>query len=63
MIKLYGSGKNLGLIDASPFGAKVHAFLASFTHAKIDNAINTKAKVYKNLVAYIDRITNQYFNK
>jgi glutathione S-transferase len=27
MIKLYGFGKNLGLVDASPFVAKVYAFL------------------------------------
>lgn len=27
MITLYGFGKNLGLIDASPFVSKVHAFL------------------------------------
>ncbi|VAW41850.1 hypothetical protein MNBD_GAMMA01-1867, partial [hydrothermal vent metagenome] len=27
MIKLFGFGKNLGLIDASPFVAKVHLLL------------------------------------
>lgn len=27
MIKLYGFGRNLGLVDASPFVAKVHTFL------------------------------------
>jgi len=27
MIKLFGFGRNLGLIDASPFVTKVHAFL------------------------------------
>ncbi len=46
----------------SSFDATAYAFLASFTQAKIDNKINSKAKNYQNLVAYSDRITNKYFS-
>ena len=42
MIKLYGFGKNLGLIDASPFVAKVHTFLkmANLQYETVSNPRN-----------------------
>lgn len=42
MIKLFGFGRNLGLIDASPFVVKVHAFLkvANLPYKTISGAQN-----------------------
>lgn len=54
MIKLYGFGKNLGLIDASPFVAKVHAFLkiAAIEYETINNPRNI-SKSPKGKLPYI----------
>ena len=46
----------------SSFDSTAYAFLASFIQAGIDNEINSKAKNFKNLVSYCERITNKYFS-
>ncbi len=47
----------------STFDATAYAFISSFTQAKLDNEINKTAKSYANLVAYADRIKQQYFEQ
>lgn len=47
----------------STFDATAYAFISSFTHAKLDNEMNKKAKSYINLVAYADRVKQQYFEQ
>lgn len=46
----------------SGFDATAYAFISSFTQANLDNDINNKAKSHKNLVAYADRIKEEYFS-
>lgn len=55
MIKLYGFGKNLGLIDASPFVAKAHAFLkiAGLEYESISGQQHMK-KAPKGKLPFID---------
>ncbi len=45
----------------STFDATAYAFISSFTHADLDNKINSKAKSHKNLIDYVDRIKQEYF--
>lgn len=55
MIKLYGFGRNLGLIDASPFVAKVHTFLriAGLEYTTIKGQKNL-GKSPKNKLPFIE---------
>jgi glutathione S-transferase len=55
MVKLYGFGKNLGLIDPSPFVSKVHTFLrmANIEYDTISNPRNI-GKSPKNKLPFIE---------
>jgi glutathione S-transferase len=46
----------------SSFDATAYAFISSFTQADLENAINSIAKDYDNLVAYAERINQEYFD-
>jgi len=44
----------------SSFDIAAYSFLSSFIQSTIENAINSRAKTYDNLVAYCQRIKQQY---